>query len=419
MSEPTPVALRPHHGYKSWTTTWYDDQGHHRTKRFGKESEVSRLEANAKYQRWLNNEYQSKAHVRNPDDPASVTVEKLADEYEAFAKTVFVKDGEPTGHMSNVHYGMLALKESHGPQLANDIDYPKIVRLCNAMCYGKGGKRLSVKTVNGRLFCIKAAFAWGRGKEWVSAVALNDVQNVPPLIPGRCDARESREVPPVADAIVERTKKHLPRVVCDMIDVQALTGMRPGETCAMRACDIDVSDIKVWVYSPASHKTKHKKKLRRIAIGPRAQKILAPYLHGRQLTDYLFSPAEAQQQRRDAATKKRVKDGTPLSCGNGVGTNRVSRPKVKPGRRYDNQSYRKAIRYACRAVEREIQADDPKATFPAWFPHQIRHTAGTKARERDGYEAAVDLLGHSSPSTTAIYAEWSLERAKKLARKVG
>lgn len=419
MSAPTPVALRPHHGYHSWTTTWYDDQGHRRTKRFGKEDEVSRLEAAARYQNWLANEYQAKAHVRNPSDPATTTVDQLADGYEAYAKKVFVKDGKPTGHFPNVHYAMRSLREHYGPSPINDIDFLKVRRLVNAMCIGIGGDTLSVKTVNGRLYCIKAAFLWGREQGWVSAVALSEVNSVQPLVPGRCEAKASREVEPVADTIIERTKPHLPQVVQDMVDVQLLTGMRPGEVCAMRPCDIDVSDD-VWVYAPRTHKTEHKKKARQIAIGPKAKAILAPYLSGRKTTAHLFSPAEAQQQRRDAATKRRIyEQTTPLSCGNRVGTHRVASPKVKPGEHYINQSYRKAIRHACRAVEKAMRKDDPKATFPAWYPNQLRHSAGTRAREVGGYEAAVDLLGHAAPSTTAIYAERSLARAKEWARKVG
>lgn len=389
MSEPTPVALRPHHDYRSWTTTWYDEQGHRRTKRFGREDEVSRLEANSRYQNWLSNEYASKPHVRNPSDPSILTVDAFADAYERNAERVFVKDGEPTGHMSNVHYGMEALKEKYGPRPLSSVDYPKIVALVKSMVKGKEGQTLSIKTVNGRLGCIKAAFKWARGQDWVTAVQLNDVCSVPSLRPRRSEARDSKAVRPVDDVVIEETRQHLPPTVRDMIDVQLLAHMRPGEVCIMRPCDIEITGD-VWVYRPESHKTEHKGKLRQIPLGPKAQKIIKPRLSGRLTTDYLFSPSEAQAER---------------GCKGRTGYNV----------RYDNQSYRKAIRYACKAA-RKVKGQEK---FPIWAPNQLRHSAGTKTRASEGYAASVDLLGHSAPSTTAIYAEWSLERAKELARKVG
>lgn len=412
MSQPTPVALRPHHGYQSWTSTWRDDQGHRRTKRFGKESEISEIEAVRKYQNWLANEFGAKPHVRNPEDPR--TIKFLADGYQAYADRTFVKDGKPTGHASNVKYAMDELRNHYADLPVGDVDYPKIVSLLNSMIIGRNGSRiLSIKTVNGRLFCIKAAFHWGRGQGLVSAVTLSDVSAVDPLKSGRCAAKPIKVILPVSEAVIERTKKHLPAVVQDMIDVQTLTGMRPGELCNMRPCDLDISDRKVWIYTPRSHKTEQKKKVRKVPIGPRAQKIIAAYLRNRITTTELFSPLEAQQQRRDKATRERTKNGTPLNQGNRTGTNRKRRPKLVIGTRYDAQSYRKAIRYACKAIRK----DDP--AFSIWHPHQLRHSAASKARETRGYEAAVDLLGHAAPSTTAIYAERSLERAKKIARKVG
>jgi integrase len=41
-----------------------------------------------------------------------------------------------------------------------------------------------------------------------------------------------------------------------MIELQLVTGMRPGEVCAMRTADVDTTG-KLWVYAPAKHKTAH------------------------------------------------------------------------------------------------------------------------------------------------------------------
>jgi integrase len=404
MSEPTPLRLSAHHTYKSFTTTWWDAQGHRRTKRFGREGEVTRREADARYSDWLRNEFAPKAHVRNPSDPNAITVAKLACDYEEYAKKVFVKRDAPTGHMSNVHYGIAALKEHYGDLPLAEIDYPKISKLRHLMCVGAAGGALSIKTVNGRLACIKAAFLWGRDQGHVSAVILNDVMMVKSLISGRCEARDSKSILPVDRSAIDRAKKFLPPTVRAMVDLQLLMGMRPGEVCIMRPCDFTGMSDDVWVYEPEYHKTERKGKTRQIPIGPRAQAILKPILPARP-DEYIFSPARAQAERRTMMAAER---STPMSCGNVAGSNRKANPKTTPGAVYNCQSYRKAIRYACL-----------RAAIPIWHPNQLRHTAGTNTREKYGYEAAVDLLGHSAPSTSAIYAERSLSRSKDISRKSG
>lgn len=48
----------------------------------------------------------------------------------------------------------------------------------------------------------------------------------------------------------------------------------------------------VWGYWPHRHKTRHKGKKRFVAIGPKAQEVLRPWLKT-DLKAYLFSPHEA------------------------------------------------------------------------------------------------------------------------------
>ena len=81
-----------------------------------------------------------------------------------------------------------------------------------------------------------------------------------------------------------------------MIDVQLLTGMRPGEVVLMRTCDIDRS-ADVWVYRPEHHKTLHHGHDRAIYIGPKCQELLTPLLKKDEPEAYLFSPADAERER--------------------------------------------------------------------------------------------------------------------------
>ena len=86
-----------------------------------------------------------------------------------------------------------------------------------------------------------------------------------------------------------------------MIQLQDLTGMRPGEVMALRTGDLDRSG-EVWVYRPARHKTQDKGFARAIPIGPKAQAVLAPWLKA-DPTAYVFSPAEAVAIRNAKARR--------------------------------------------------------------------------------------------------------------------
>ncbi len=100
------------------------------------------------------------------------------------------------------------------------------------------------------------------GVRWAAGRGANSARRSPPRWPwsmglraGRTTAREPAPVLPVADNVVEATVPHLPEVVTDMVRLQRLTGVRPGEVCILRPMDLDRSGD-VWVYRPESHKTR-------------------------------------------------------------------------------------------------------------------------------------------------------------------
>jgi integrase len=140
-------------------------------------------------------------------------------------------------------------------------------------------------------------------------------------------------------------------------------------------------------------------------LGPRAQQVLVPFMD-REPERYCFVPAESFQQCKDRLHAKRV---TPLSCGNRPGSARKKKTILKPSQQtYSNDSYRRAIHRAC-----------DKAQVPRWSPNQLRHSAATKIRARYGLEQARVVLGHSTTTTTEIYAERDLQAAAEVARQLG
>ncbi len=229
--------------------------------------------------------------------------------------------------------------------------------------------------------------------------ALCAVENVRRGTPGIDDGKK---VMPVELDRVERTKPLLPKQIVAVIDLQILTGAREGELLIMRPGDIDRDRVDgVWIYTPATHKRHHAGESKEICIGPRAQRVLIPFLNRRD-DQFMFSPAEAEADRR----------GKPAGRLNA------------PGDRYTTQSYGRAIKRACTMAFpfplcMKLDQRDQWERANRWTPHRIRHTASTMIRAQYGLEASQLMLGHSSAMVTdAVYAERDLSKVVAIAYAV-
>ena len=94
---------------------------------------------------------------------------------------------------------------------------------------------------------------------------------------GRSEARESVPVRPISEERIAAVLPLASKQVKAMIELQLVSGARPGEICAMRGCDLDTTGK----YRLRSHKTAHHGHDRVLYLGPRAQEIVRPFLkHG-------------------------------------------------------------------------------------------------------------------------------------------
>ncbi len=144
-----------------------------------------------------------------------------------------------------------------------------------------------------------------------------------------------------------------------MMQIQYLTGMRPGEICGMRRDDIDTSRD-VWIYTPSRHKTEHHGNGRLILINSEAQANLLPSMS----REIIFRMLVA--------------------------------------------SYRRAIARGCQ-----------QAGIPRFSPQQIRKAFAVKIWNKFDLEAAQALLGHSSARTTEqFYAGSNIEAGLKIIEKL-
>ncbi len=291
--------------------------------------------------------------------------------------------------------------------------------------------------INKQINRIRHVFKWAVSDELIPGSVLHALQSLPGLKRGRSDAPEPEAVKPVAIEHVSAIQPFVSRQVWAMIQLQLVTAARAGEICQMRPCDVDRTG-EVWVYRLQHHKTAHHGFERKIFIGPRGQRVLAHFLL-RDPQAYCFSPAEAEEERRERMHEARM---TPLGYGNTRGTNVKDDPEWSAGDHYTTCSYRRAIARACDQAfppaeplaKREDETDarwherltvEQMAELTTWrhshrwHPHQLRHNAATELRKEFGIEAARIILGHHSAAITEIYAEKDEQQAINAIMKVG
>lgn len=375
--------------------------------------------------------------ARQDTSRVSLTVDDLCILFLEHAEQYYRhKDGTPTGEAGNMRHALRFLIKVHGRCRVREFGPIKLKEVRQAMITAG----MCRTNINRTIHRIKRAFSWGVENEVVPAAIYQALVAVKALRSGRTEARESAPIKPVNEGTVNDTLPHLSRVVADMVRLQLLCGMRPGEVCALRPCDVTLGTKGVWTYRPAQHKTEHHGKERRIFIGPAGQKILGPYLD-RDIEANCFSPAEVEAERNSAKKQNRRSPMTPSQA--------ARKPKgrfVKD--RYTKDSYNRAVQRGCeqafgmppelrdvsRAVARmqevtESEREKLRVRLNAeaaewrrkycWSPNQLRHSRATAIREKYGIEAAQTVLGHSDPRVTEIYAERGFAMAANIMREIG
>jgi len=263
-------------------------------------------------------------------------------------------------------------------------------------------KRWSRKNINRAVSRVVRMFRWASQNELVPPALYHGLKSVEGLKAGRSDAKETEPVKPVPQAYVDAVLAKVSAPIGAVIRLQLLTGARPGELLAMRACEISMIGP-VWTYTPAAHKNAWRGHGREIYLGPKAQAIVREFL--KPATEaYLFDPRDGR-----AAFLATIPNRKPLSAAIKA-KRKAKRKKVsrKPRERYSVETYAGAIARAC--VNAEV---------PHWHPHQLRHTAGTLLRREHGLEVARTVLGHKSVGITEHYAEQDRDKAVDVMRRIG
>jgi integrase len=263
--------------------------------------------------------------------------------------------------------------------------------------------------VNRRVGRVVRAFKWGVTQELVPVTTFEALRTVPGLQKGRTEVRESDPVKPVPAEHVAATLPRLNRHVRAMVELQQLTGMRPGEVCALTLAQVDRT-AEPWVYAPTTHKGTWRGKPRAIPFGPKARALLMAFLQDEpggieafDPTAAVFSPA---RERAERSVRLRAARKTPVQPSQQ--SRRTKKPKRVPGAFYTPGALAHAVTVAAE-----------KAGAPHWHPNQLRHAHATAVRREYGLEAAGAVLGHSRMSATEVYAERDFALAARIAEANG
>ena len=355
--------------------------------------------------------------LKSQDQPeiVAVTINRLCLLYMQWAESYYVKDGQQTPEIGALRAVMRPWLRLYGREPVANFTAKKLIRVRQQLA----DNGLIRDTINDYIKRLVRVLKWGVPEGFVPYNVLAVCRELQPLKAGRCgDIPEGEPVEPVNLDRVEAVKPHVSRQVWGMIQLQLASGMRPQEVRIIRWCDIDQSGD-VWLYVPRKHKMQHHNRHRRIYIGPVGQDILGEFLKADREA-YIFSPRDAERERREEQRRERQTPMTPSQAGRV----KLAAPRRTPGVMYSKDSYNRAITRACEqafGMPKGLSKEEAKAWRQehCWTPLQLRHTAATELRKRLGLDAARQVLGHSEATTTEIYAEKDFDAARETMRKFG
>ena len=382
-----------------------------------------------------------------------VSVNEALVPFLAFAEQHYRRpDGTTTNEFEEYKLAIRPLRRLYGTMPAREFG-PIALQAVRAAMIGQGWCRTRVNKQIGRL---KRVFRWAVAQELVPVAVVQSLECVAGLQRGRTEARETEPIKPATGEMVDATIPYLWPTVRTMVQLQRLTGMRPGEVRALRPSEIDRSG-EVWVYRPAGHKMAHAGRSREIPFGPRAQAVLIDFLFGEfpppdgfgavDLNDettrlvaadaydeagrsrdalllrdlarpvimtagcivdpagVLFTPGNAREERF-AFWRRARRSKVPPSQQNR--RKPIAQAKKIPPEMFTDHGYAAVVRRAC-----------ARAGVTAWHPNQLRHAFASEVRRRYGLEAAQVLLGHAKADVTQVYAQRDHRLATQVAREMG
>lgn len=361
-------------------------------------------------------------HLTAPVPREGTTIIELVSQFMDHARVHYRIDGEPTSELRSFRHNLAPLVDQFARMKVDDFrpSHFKAIRehwLTQHHATGKDGKtkkQLSRKTINQAMGRIRHVFQWGVGEELVEPATAMAIAQVKDLQEGRTSAPDHEDVPPVGLRDFAKTLKHLCRHYAAIARIQYYCGARPGEVCRMRGEEIDRDGIArigkrrifvgngLWVFQPRRFKTKHKIGNIVYLLGPRAQRVLEPFLRDDPIA-YIFPAGEVRQERYAAMRAARKSKVQPSQVSRAkVNSKRPPSPHITP------TTYAHAVQDAA-----------ARAGAEHWHPNQVRHLWFSRMDRLAGIEAASKAGGHKSIDTTLVYVEKNLKDSAPLVAEHG
>jgi len=177
------------------------------------------------------------AVYRNEFDGRDIEVTHIASltaRYLRYVDEYYTHSKEP----QDIRYSLKPLTAMYGCLPVAEFGPLKLIDLRDHMISLDWSRRL----INQRMGRIKRMFKWAVSRQMVSPVVYQGLMTVEGLKYGRTTARENPKRKPVAESHVYAVLPYTTPVVAAMIELQLLTGLRPGEMVAIRPCDIERPD---------------------------------------------------------------------------------------------------------------------------------------------------------------------------------
>ena len=352
-----------------------------------------------------------------PSKPAKVVeVTDLIDVYLKHCESKYSKYGRITSGRDNAVRALELLRMTGLANLRPCDFGPRVLHAFQVWLAADPHRQWSRVTINRYTDQVIAMFKHAQLHElvprgstiWQDLKAVEHLRRGRSPAPGMAPAREPRKIPPVADDIIEATLTVAHPILADMIRLQRLTGMRPGEVVAIRPSDLVPStDPSVLLYRvrPMTNKNDDDGIERVVYLGPKAVEIVRRRTDPLNPDTPLFSPRRAVEMGNASRAMSLVP--TPARVRRQCQA-RAATTVRKFREIYTVNSYRVAVKRAAKA-----------AGVEAWHPNQIRHTAASDFANKTSVHVAKDLLGHAKIQTTMGYVVSANSDAIRLVRAIG
>jgi integrase len=157
------------------------------------------------------------------DKPETLTVNEVMVAFKRHAERFYAGDGGK--EFTCMMHAIKPVRELYGPTPVLSFGPLALKAVRQRMIDGGLCRGL----INRRVNRVRRVFKWAVAEELVPASIHEALRTVEALRKGKTEARESKPVKPVAEAVVKATLPHLPPHVRALVEMLWHTGMRPGD----------------------------------------------------------------------------------------------------------------------------------------------------------------------------------------------